>query len=189
MSAEHEIRFDVAVVGGGLVGSAIAWGLARLGAAGRHPGRGRRRATAPSRGNFALVWVQSKGLGMPRIRRLDAALLRQLGRISPRSCGTRRASTSRTSGPAASCSPVGGRAGDRAARDEAAAQPARLCSPYDWEILDRAAVASEVPGIGPGCGGRELLPARRPRELAAAVPRPARGLQAARRRLPAGTAR
>jgi hydrogen cyanide synthase HcnC len=55
---------EIAVVGGGLVGAAIAFGLARLG----------RRVTVldegddafrASRGNFALVWVQSKGLGMP----------------------------------------------------------------------------------------------------------------------------
>ena len=54
---------DVAVIGGGLVGSAIAWGLAR-----EHQrvvvfdeGDVALRA---SRGNFALVWVQGKGLGM-----------------------------------------------------------------------------------------------------------------------------
>ncbi len=56
-------EFDLAVVGGGLVGMAIAWGLAR-----------RARSVAvldegdiayrASRGNFALVWVQSKGSGM-----------------------------------------------------------------------------------------------------------------------------
>ncbi len=56
--------YDVAVIGGGLVGVATAWGLAR---------EGRRvvvldegdRAVRASRGNFALVWVQSKGLGLP----------------------------------------------------------------------------------------------------------------------------
>src|SRR5260370_39176695 len=56
--------FDVAVVGGGLVGAALAWGLARA----------QQRvvvldegdvAHRASRANFALVWVQSKGLGMP----------------------------------------------------------------------------------------------------------------------------
>jgi glycine/D-amino acid oxidase-like deaminating enzyme len=57
-------EYDFAVVGGGLVGMAIAWGLAR---------RGRRVtvldegdvAFRASRGNFALVWVQSKGVGFP----------------------------------------------------------------------------------------------------------------------------
>src|SRR2546421_10331227 len=56
-------EFDFAVVGGGLVGMAIAWGLARL----------QRKvvvldegdlAQRASRANFALIWVQSKGSGM-----------------------------------------------------------------------------------------------------------------------------
>ena len=56
--------YDVAVVGGGLLGSAIAWGLGRLGRkiVVLDEGDIARRA---SRANFALVWVQSKGLGMP----------------------------------------------------------------------------------------------------------------------------
>ena len=60
----HATDYDVAVVGGGLVGSAIAWGLARAGqrVAVLDEGDIAKRA---SRGNFALVWVQSKGLGMP----------------------------------------------------------------------------------------------------------------------------
>jgi|LNFM01.1.fsa_nt_gb glycine/D-amino acid oxidase-like deaminating enzyme len=55
--------YDVAVIGGGLVGIAVAWGLARLGqrVAVLDEVDGAKRA---SRGNFALVWVQSKGLGM-----------------------------------------------------------------------------------------------------------------------------
>jgi hypothetical protein len=56
--------YDIAVIGGGLVGAAIAWGLAQE----------KQRvvildegdiAKRASRGNFALVWVQSKGLGLP----------------------------------------------------------------------------------------------------------------------------
>jgi glycine/D-amino acid oxidase-like deaminating enzyme len=56
--------YDVAVVGGGLLGSAVAWGLGRLGktVAVFDEGDIAKRA---SRANFALVWVQSKGLGMP----------------------------------------------------------------------------------------------------------------------------
>jgi len=55
--------FDVAVVGGGLVGAATAWGLAREGCRVGLLDEGD-RAVRASRGNFALVWVQSKGLGM-----------------------------------------------------------------------------------------------------------------------------
>ena len=57
-------EYDVAVVGGGLLGSAIAWGLGRLGkrVAVLDEGDIAKRA---SRANFALIWVQSKGLGMP----------------------------------------------------------------------------------------------------------------------------
>ncbi len=60
---ERSTTYDVAVVGGGLLGSAIAWGLARIGQRVALLDEGD-RATRASRGNFALVWVQSKGLGM-----------------------------------------------------------------------------------------------------------------------------
>src|SRR3984957_2357715 len=55
--------FDVAVVGGGLVGVATAWGLARGGGGVAVLDEGD-RAVRASRGNFALVWVESKGLGL-----------------------------------------------------------------------------------------------------------------------------
>ncbi len=55
--------YDVAVVGGGLVGVATAWGLAREGCRVAVLDEGD-RAVRASRGNFALVWVQSKGLGL-----------------------------------------------------------------------------------------------------------------------------
>ncbi len=58
-----QTEFDVAVVGGGLVGVATAWGLAREGARVAVLDEGD-RAVRASRGNFALVWVQSKGLGL-----------------------------------------------------------------------------------------------------------------------------
>lgn len=55
---------DILIAGGGIVGMSLAYGLAREG----------RRVTVldeddlsfrASRGNFALVWVQGKGVGMP----------------------------------------------------------------------------------------------------------------------------
>lgn len=55
---------DAVVIGGGVVGSAIALGLARSGARTMVLDEGD-TAFRASRGNFALVWVQSKGFGMP----------------------------------------------------------------------------------------------------------------------------
>jgi glycine/D-amino acid oxidase-like deaminating enzyme len=61
-------RFDAIVIGGGLVGSAIAYGLARAGLAAALVDEGD-VAFRASRGNFGLVWVQSKGLGAPHYQR------------------------------------------------------------------------------------------------------------------------
>jgi len=55
---------DVIVIGGGLVGSAVAFGLAREGASVAILDEGD-VALRASRGNFGLVWVQGKGDGMP----------------------------------------------------------------------------------------------------------------------------
>ncbi len=60
--APNECEF--AVVGGGLVGMAIAWGLVRHGRSVIALDEGD-VAFRASRGNFALVWVQSKGVGFP----------------------------------------------------------------------------------------------------------------------------
>lgn len=60
----HKGVYDAVVVGGGLVGSAIAFGLRQLldHVAVLDEGDVAYRA---SRGNFGLVWVQSKGMGLP----------------------------------------------------------------------------------------------------------------------------
>ena len=61
-------RFDVLVIGGGLVGSAIAYGLVRTGLKVALLDEGD-VAFRASRGNFGLVWVQSKGDGAPHYQR------------------------------------------------------------------------------------------------------------------------
>ncbi len=61
-------RFDAIVIGGGLVGAAIAYGLAREGMVPALIDEGD-IAYRASRGNFGLVWVQSKGLGAPHYQR------------------------------------------------------------------------------------------------------------------------
>ncbi|MSP01440.1 MAG: FAD-binding oxidoreductase [Acetobacteraceae bacterium] len=55
---------DLIVIGGGIVGGAIAWGAARLGASVALLDEGD-IAFRAARGNFGLVWVQSKGAGLP----------------------------------------------------------------------------------------------------------------------------
>src|SRR5260370_20698106 len=61
-------RFDAIVIGGGLVGSAVAYGLVRAGLDCALIDEGD-VAYRASRGNFGLVWVQSKGLGAPHYQR------------------------------------------------------------------------------------------------------------------------
>src|SRR5262245_66459891 len=61
-------RYDAIVIGGGLVGSAIAYGLARAGLKAALLDEGD-VAFRASRGNFGLVWVQSKGDGAPHYQR------------------------------------------------------------------------------------------------------------------------
>lgn len=56
------------VIGGGLVGAAIAYGAARAGMKVRVLDQGD-RAFRASRGNFGLVWLSSKGGKMPRYAR------------------------------------------------------------------------------------------------------------------------
>src|SRR5580700_10565795 len=60
--------YDAIVIGGGLVGSAVAYGLAREGLETALVDEGD-VAFRASRGNFGLVWVQSKGFGAPHYQR------------------------------------------------------------------------------------------------------------------------
>ena len=57
------MSFDFVIVGGGLVGAAVSYGLRRSGASVVMLDEGD-TAFRASRGNFGLVWVQSKGDGM-----------------------------------------------------------------------------------------------------------------------------
>ena len=115
--------YDVAVVGGGLVGVATAWGLAREGCRVVVLDEGD-RAVRASRGNFALVWVQSKGLGPGALCRLDHPLVERLGGLRRDPEGGDRA---RCLLPAAGRLPsvaVGARARGARQHPEAPAQPA-----------------------------------------------------------------
>ncbi len=148
--------YDVAVVGGGLVGAAIAWGLCRSGVrvVVLDEGDVARRA---SRGNFALVWLQSKGFGMAAYanwtRRsteiwpdLAAALAEETGTdvcyarpggfnlcLSEQELENRRAFMHRLHN-----------------------QPE--LTPYPYEFLDRTEITKLLPGLGPDVVGGSFCP-------------------------------
>src|ERR1700730_6407871 len=61
-------RYDAIVIGGGLVGSAIAYGLACEGLRVALVDEGD-VAYRASRGSFGLVWVKSRGDGAPHYQR------------------------------------------------------------------------------------------------------------------------
>jgi glycine/D-amino acid oxidase-like deaminating enzyme len=147
---------DFAVVGGGLAGAAIAWGLARLGRAVTVFDEGD-IAHRASRANFALIWVQSKGLGMPAY----AAWSRQSAENWPTFAAFLKQQTSRD----LHLEQDGGfqlalsdeELTQRLAQVDALnAQPGLACLPY--EVMDHGVIAKFLPAIGPEVVGGTFCP-------------------------------
>jgi glycine/D-amino acid oxidase-like deaminating enzyme len=148
--------FDVAVVGGGLVGSALALGLARAGRRVALLDEGD-TAVRASRANFALVWVQSKGLGLPEyagwtIRSSDA-------------WGGFAAGLKAETGLDVAFERPGGfhLALSEAELESRALQLRRLhnqpgIATYKTEIVDRARLEASLPGLGPDVVGGSYCP-------------------------------
>ena len=143
-------QFDVAVIGGGLVGTAIAWGLRALGSrlVVLDEGDVAHRA---ARGNFGLIWVQGKGLGMPRY----AAWTQRSAREWPRLAALLREETGidvalRQPGGLHVClSPE-----ELDARAQRMTQwAAQAGNDAGIDVLDRAGVAARLPGIGADVAG------------------------------------
>ena len=140
------VEFDTAIVGGGLVGAAIAYGMCALGDALVVLDEGD-RAHRAARGNFGLIWVQGKGLGMPSY---GAWTQRSAGEW-PRLAADLREQTGidvalRQPGGVHLCMSERELDARRAHLQALAAQPdfARC----DVEVLDRAALAKRLPGLG-----------------------------------------
>jgi len=156
MSEAARRDFDVAVIGGGLVGSALALGLARAGQRVALLDEGD-AAVRASRANFALVWVQSKGLGLPEyagwtIRSSDAwaGFAAGLEAETGLDVGFER--------------PGGFHlALSEAELESRALQLRRLhnqpgIASYKTEIVDRARLEASLPGLGPDVVGGSYCP-------------------------------
>ncbi|HEV3185211.1 MAG TPA: FAD-dependent oxidoreductase, partial [Xanthobacteraceae bacterium] len=156
MSGPATRDFDVAVVGGGLVGAAIAWGLARAGERVAVLDEGD-VAFRASRGNFALVWVQGKGLGQPEYaawtkRSSDtwAELARALNEQTGLDVAFRRPGGFHL---CLSEGEVENRAHMLARLHN---QPAMV--KYEYEMLDAARVKAMLPQVGPEVVGASFCP-------------------------------
>ncbi|MFI4987804.1 MAG: NAD(P)/FAD-dependent oxidoreductase, partial [Alphaproteobacteria bacterium] len=148
--------FDTAVIGGGLLGAAVAWGLARHGERVAVLDEGD-VAFRASRGNFALVWVQSKGLGLP-----DYAAW---SKRSSDGWGSFAAELKAETGHDVAFARPGGFhlcLSERELEARAALlmrlhnQPNMVRYPY--EILERAALEKLLPRIGPEVAGASYCP-------------------------------
>jgi glycine/D-amino acid oxidase-like deaminating enzyme len=139
---------DIAVIGGGLVGASIAYGLAR---------KGRRIvmldegdiALRASRGNFGLVWVQGKGYGRPEYAQWSlrsatlwpelAAELKEVTGLDVRH--ENKGGVLLTLNEAED-------AHNRALLAEIAKRAGNMR--YEYEFLSRAKLEKLLPGLGPG---------------------------------------
>ena len=149
-----ERHFDSAVIGGGLVGAATAYGLAGLGLKTAMLDEGD-IAFRAARGNSGLVWVQGKGAGLPAY----AAWTVQAARAWPEFAAELMDATGtdvkyRKTGGLKYC--LSDREfDDRGAlisRIEIADRHART------EMLDRGALAEIYPGLGPDVVGASYNP-------------------------------
>ncbi len=146
---------EIAVIGGGLVGMAIAYGLQRLGRAVTVFDEGD-VAYRASRGNFGLVWVQGKGKGLPdyaRWTRRSASLWPEFER-----------ELAEATGVALELAQPGG-LDICLSEDEAEANVGalgklrdKLGGDYPFEFLGHNALKERVPEIGPEVVGATYCP-------------------------------
>ena len=149
-------RFDAIVIGGGLVGSAIAYGLvrARLKVVLLDEGDVAFRA---SRGNFGLVWVQSKGDGAPHYQRWTRrsadewpALAAELEAKSGVAIGHQRP------GGVHLCLGETELEARHAMMERMRAQSGNFG--FEYRMLDRHELGDMLPGLGPTVSGASWTP-------------------------------
>lgn len=138
--------FDFVVVGGGLVGAAIAYGLAE---------RSRRvamldegdRALRAARGNFGLIWVQGKGIDFPAYAAWTRTSAQRWSELATR--------LREETGIDVALEQRGGVHVCLSERElvKRTALVARDAASNGMEMLDRDALTKLLPGIGPDVAG------------------------------------
>ncbi len=141
--------FDVVVIGGGLVGAAIAYGLADPSRRVAMLDEGD-RALRAARGNFGLVWVQGKGIDAPAY----ATWTRESARRWPELASRLREET----GVDVALEQCGGvhlclSEGEFNARANLVERTRSLPDAAAIEMLGRAALMKVLPAIGPHVAG------------------------------------
>ncbi len=148
--------FDAIVIGGGLVGAALSYGLVRRGLSVAMLDEGD-VALRASRGNFGLVWVQGKGQGRPEY----AHWSRRASSIWPDFADELRV----LSGIDVAYSRPGGLM--IALSEEELASHVELLKTlrreagrdgYEYQLLDHQALAERLPGIGEKVAGATYCP-------------------------------
>jgi glycine/D-amino acid oxidase-like deaminating enzyme len=149
-------QFDAIVIGGGLVGAAIGYGLVRDGLRVAIIDEGD-IAFRASRGNFGLVWVQSKGLGAPhyqRWTRLSAeewpALAQELAERTGISVGLEQP------GGLQLCLGDEELEKRRAMMEQMRREAGNFG--FEYRMLDRNELAGILPGVGPSIAGASWTP-------------------------------
>jgi choline dehydrogenase-like flavoprotein len=166
MSSPDE--FDIAIVGGGLVGGAIGYGLARSGlhVALLDEGDVAYRA---SRGNFGLVWVQGKGLGLAPYSNWTQLSARRWPELAAllRADADTDVVLEQPGGFHLCLSERELNTGCRSERDWSATRTGR----YPFDVLDHALRSRRIPGIGSAVvGGTGALDGHECIKSAARIP-------------------
>lgn len=148
--------FDALVIGGGLVGTAIGYGLAAAGLKTAILDEGD-IAFRASRGNFGLVWVQTKGLGAPHYQRWTRAsaaawggFAGELGERTGVALGLEQ------NGGLQLC--LGDEELERRAQMMARMQREAGNFGFEYRMLDHAELAGMLPGLGDAVTGASWTP-------------------------------
>jgi glycine/D-amino acid oxidase-like deaminating enzyme len=149
-------RFDAIVIGGGLVGAAIGYGLARAGLKTAILDEGD-IAFRAARGNFGLVWVQSKGMGAPHYQRWTRRSADELPALAAELlAATGIAIGHQRPGGVHLCLGEAELAERRARMERMRAEAGNLG--FEYRMLDRQETADLLPGLGPAVTGASWTP-------------------------------